>query len=84
MIRINLDKMPLTLVTPAACSYLPEDTRPLAAAGTVQVHVKLLICDMFIISWNLISFNPVFQGLFQCMLHEHVRYVYCIQKKYFT
>ena len=79
MIRINLDKMPLTLVSGDSSE---RDTRPLAAAGTVQVHVKLLICDMFIISWNLISFNPVFQGLFQCMLH--VRYVYCIQKKYFT
>ena len=31
MIRINLDKMPLTLVTPAACSS-PEDKGPLVAS----------------------------------------------------
>ena len=66
MIRINLDKMPLTLVTPAACS-VPEDKRPLVAAVTALVHAKLLICDMFIISWNLISFQSCIsrQGLFQ-------------------
>ena len=37
MIRINLDKMPLTLVSGDSSE---RDTRPLAAAGTVQVHVQ--------------------------------------------
>ena len=79
MIRINLDKMPLTLVSGDSSE---RDTRPLAAAGTVQVHVKLLICDMFIISWNLISFQSCISRFVSIYVTSTI--CVCIQKKYFT